>query len=589
MQFAHAGNHARPRIVIQLCPERRVFLNVTGQGLVKNLAFVGIARLKGKRDDRRVGLDAFKDQRPLAGGIGFSRMGRSQAHGDNYFARASLFKLFAPVGMGPVQTAQAVVLVQRCIAQIVPFMNAPRIHADKGVLAVFFEQDFKNQSNGRGIWIRGNGDFFSLGVNAHRGGHVQWRGQPAANGVQHGLHARVAQGRAAENRSDVTRQGGPPKGRVDVIDSVSAFKVGLKKIFIGFGQFFQQQFTPGSGQRGLLRREGSAAHGQALIVFIKGQAFFMNKVKDSAEVLTLPEGDCNGQGVGLEPLAHGFKNGFKVRSQPVHLVDKGDLGHAEVFGLPPHGFRLRLHAAHGAKHAHGSVQHAQGALDLNGEVHVAGSVYEVDGVVVPLTGGAGRHDGNAAFLFFGHVIHSGGAVVYFAHAVDFAAVEKHALRQCGLASVNMGNNANVANAVDVGHDGSRTQGLSQHAKGQAMRAEKIRRKAGVQPKALAARRQSQTGAAGGKGFAMQQICLLLVAGSEIKSVRRLRIQCKRRGRAAGAVSGHWGRDACGRDARGRVQSFCLGKIQCLKINAVAVVRRVLPIDGRISLNQGKLW
>ena len=86
---------------------------------------------------------------------------------------------------------------------------------------------------------------------------------------------------------------------------------------------------------------------------------------------------------------------------------------------------------------------------------------------------------------------------------------------------------------------------------------------------------------------MQQICLILVAGGEIKSVRRLRMPCNRRGRAAGAVSGHWGRDAWGRDACGRVQSFCLGKIQCLKINAVAVVRRVLPIEGGMGFNQGK--
>ena len=157
--------------------------------------------------------------------------------------------------------------------------------------------------------------------------------------------------------------------------------------------------------------------------------------------------------------------------------------------------------------------------------------------------------------------------MYFAHPVNFAAVEKHALRQCGLAGVNMGNNADVADAVDVGHDGSRAQGLLQHAKGQATHAEKIRRKAGVQPKTLAARRQGQARAAGGKGFAMQNICLLVVAGSQIKGVRQLRIPRKRYGRAVRVANGQMGRDACG-----RVQSFCLGKIQGLKINAEMCIR-----------------
>jgi len=40
---------------------------------------------------------------------------------------------------------------------------------------------------------------------------------------------------------------------------------------------------------------------------------------------------------------------------------------------------------------------------------------------------------------------------HLAHAVDFAAVKEHALRERGLARVDMGNNAYVADMLDAGH------------------------------------------------------------------------------------------------------------------------------------------
>ena len=83
---------------------------------------------------------------------------------------------------------------------------------------------------------------------------------------------------------------------------------------------------------------------------------------------------------------------------------------------------------------------------------------KIDAMIVPLACRTGRHDGNAAFLLFGHEIHSGCAVMHLAHAVDFAAVKQHAFGQGGLACVDMGYDADVADAVNAGlarHGGSR--------------------------------------------------------------------------------------------------------------------------------------
>ena len=48
------------------------------------------------------------------------------------------------------------------------------------------------------------------------------------------------------------------------------------------------------------------------------------------------------------------------------------------------GHRLRLHAADGAEHEHGAVEHAEAAFHFDREVDVARGVDQVDRVAFPL-------------------------------------------------------------------------------------------------------------------------------------------------------------------------------------------------------------
>ena len=84
-------------------------------------------------------------------------------------------------------------------------------------------------------------------------------------------------------------------------------------------------------------------------------------------------------------------------------------GHVVAAHLPVDGDRLGLHPAHGAEHQDRPVQHAEAALDLDGEIDVAGGVDEVDRRIVPRDRGGGAGDGDAALLLQVHVVH-GGAV-----------------------------------------------------------------------------------------------------------------------------------------------------------------------------------
>ena len=73
---------------------------------------------------------------------------------------------------------------------------------------------------------------------------------------------------------------------------------------------------------------------------------------------------------------------LKSKSAPdlVHLVDEADARDVVLGRLPPDGFGLRFDAFLAVEHGDRAVEHAQGALDLGREVHVAGRVDQVDRV-----------------------------------------------------------------------------------------------------------------------------------------------------------------------------------------------------------------
>ena len=130
------------------------------------------------------------------------------------------------------------------------------------------------------------------------------------------------------------------------------------------------------------------------------------------------------------------------------LLTKQMRGHVVLVGLAPHGLGLRLDAGDAVEHGDGAVEHAQRALDLDGEVDVAGRVDDVDAVVVPEAGGGGRRDGDAALLLLDHPVHRGRALVDLTDLVGLAGVVEDALGRRGLARVDVGHDADVAGALE---------------------------------------------------------------------------------------------------------------------------------------------
>ena len=170
----------------------------------------------------------------------------------------------------------------------------------------------------------------------------------------------------------------------------------------------------------------------------------LQEIDDPDEVGLEAVGQLDRDGMGLQPIANLGDAGGGVGAHAVALVDEGDARDVVLVGLPPDGLGLGLDPADRAEHGDRAVEHAQAALDLDGEVDVPGGVDDVDPVVAPEAGGGGGGDGDAALLLLLHPVHDGRAVVDLAQTVRDARVEENSLSGRGLARVNMGHDADIA-------------------------------------------------------------------------------------------------------------------------------------------------
>ncbi len=152
--------------------------------------------------------------------------------------------------------------------------------------------------------------------------------------------------------------------------------------------------------------------------------------------------------MGAEPVDHRLHAALEVGADAVHLVDVGDPRDVVLVGLAPHGLRLRLDAGDRVEQRDRPVEHAQRALDLDGEVDVAGGVDDVDAVALPLRGGRGRGDRDAALLLLFHPVHRGGAIVDLADLVGAPRVVEDALGRRRLARVDVGHDPDVAGVLE---------------------------------------------------------------------------------------------------------------------------------------------
>src|SRR5262249_34506847 len=121
-----------------------------------------------------------------------------------------------------------------------------------------------------------------------------------------------------------------------------------------------------------------------------------DQINHAFELVFLSDGDLDGYGAGIKALADGIDGVLEIGAHLVDLINEANSGAAVLSALAPYVFRLRLNAVNGVEYRHSAIEHAQRALHLGSEIHVAGCINDVDLNIAPETGGGGAGDGDAA-------------------------------------------------------------------------------------------------------------------------------------------------------------------------------------------------
>ncbi len=201
--------------------------------------------------------------------------------------------------------------------------------------------------------------------------HVKRRRQVVDNRVQQRLHALVLERRAAQDGSQLRRERGFADRRLeDVLGNLGLLEDQLQQCVVVMGDLLQEVFASSLGR--FQQRLGDL-HDFLLgaeLVFVDDR-LHPDEIDDTREIALSADRQLDRDGVGAESVDHRLHALLEVGAGAIHLVDVGDARHVILVGLAPDGLRLRLHAGDRVEQRDRAVEHAQGALDLDGEVDVA--------------------------------------------------------------------------------------------------------------------------------------------------------------------------------------------------------------------------
>src|SRR5690606_475987 len=459
VQLAHAGNDGLAGLLVGADAERRILLRQTAQGDT-HLLLVGLGlRLDGHRDDR------LREHHPLQGDdivdvaqrVAGGDVLQADRGGD--VAAQHFLDLVALVGVHLQQAADALLLALDRVVDLVAGVERAGVDPEEGQRAdERVGHDLERQSRERFLVADLAEDLLLVLVQAADGRAVDRRRQEVHHAVEHGLHALVLEGGAAEHRNDVAAQGtGADAGDDVVLGEVALLQVLVHHLFGRLGGRLDHELARGLGLVDQAGGDVLVFEGVALGRHVPDDRLHLDQVDHAFEVVLGADRHLHRHRVGAQARLQLADHLLEVGTRAVHLVDEGQARHVVLVGLAPHRFGLRLDATDRTQHEHRAVEHAQGALHLDGEVDVARGVDDVEAVLLerlvhalPEAGGGRGLDRDAALLLLLHPVHRRGAVMDFAELVVDTGIEKDALGRGGLAGIDVGHDAEVAVALDGG-------------------------------------------------------------------------------------------------------------------------------------------
>src|SRR6187431_520069 len=450
VKLAHALDHGLTGVGVLLDAERRVLLRELLDRETQ-LLLVGLGLGLDRDLDDRLGerhrlehdLVLRIGQRVTRGGVLEADDGVDVTGGD----RVDRVLL---VGVHLEDLPDALLLGLRRVDDLSTGIQVTGVHADVGeATEEGVRHDLERESRERlvAIGVTQDDGLFVLGFVRLDGRHVEGRRQVVDDRVEHRLHAAVLERRAAEHGVDLGVDGQLADRRLDLCNRERlAAEVLLEKLFVGLGDRLEQLLAILGDNLGHVGRDlldvVLGAHGDITLgVAGPHQCAHLDQVDHADEVVLDADGELVDDRVDRE---------VEVGTELVHLVDEADARHVVLVGLTPHRLGLGLDALLAVEDGDGAVEDAERALDLDGEVDVAGGVDDVDLVLVPEARDGGRGDRDATLLLLLHPVGGRGAIVRLADLVVGSRVEQDALGRRRLAGIDVRHDADVADLVEVG-------------------------------------------------------------------------------------------------------------------------------------------
>ena len=440
-----------PELGVGRHPERRVLGGELRQRDAE-LLLVGLRlRLDRDLDHRLRELHLFEDHRLLhvAQRVAGARVLEAGERDD--VAGEGLLDVLAVVGVHEQHAADALALVLGRVEHGRAGFDLARIDAAEGDGAdERVVHDLEGEHRERlGVARHANDFLAGVHVDALDAAAIDRRGQIVDDRVEERLHALVLERRAAQHRHErdlLDRLANEALQRIDV--RLLPVEIGGHHVVVELDRGLDQRMAE-------FLRLRLEIGGNFLVVVLGAEALVLPDDRLHAQEVdhALEAGlradrqldaDRTAADLGLD-LVDAAK---EIGADLVHLVDEHDARNAVFVGLAPDRLRLRLDALVAVEHAHRAVEHAQAALDFDGEVDVAGRVDDVEALVMPESGGRGRGDGDAALLLLLHPVHGRSAVVHFADLMRLAGIIEDALGRRRLSGIDVGHDAEIAIVLD---------------------------------------------------------------------------------------------------------------------------------------------
>ena len=198
------------------------------------------------------------------------------------------------------------------------------------------------------------------------------------------LNTLVFEGGAGENRDDALLEAALAKRPEELLlrKVGVALEVALHQCVIDLGSSFDEQ---GAGLVSLLlelRRDFLDDPLRSEVVVREAVRLHRDQIDDALELGLLAKRKLHSDGGSVESVLDRLERGGEIGARLVHLVDETDPRDDVAVGLPPHRLGLGLYALFAVEHGNGAIEHTKRTLDLDGEVHVARRVDDVDAKLI---------------------------------------------------------------------------------------------------------------------------------------------------------------------------------------------------------------